>query len=154
MKSVIFCRSAFNYDRDAVSDESGLLCLDPSLAQQSFKEEVDINTIVNRFGVTGHLPSPARLPSYGDFEGVWDYQSAMNALRSADSAFMALPAALRKRFDNDPHQFVQFCSDDANRDEAVKLGILANSPGASFTNPKPEVSSGQNDPLVGGNTNL
>jgi len=150
--SIVFVRSAYNYDRDAVSHETGLECLDGSKTQQSFAQEADINTIVNRFGVTGQLPSPARLPSYGDFEGVWDYQSALHALKNAENAFMGLSADIRKRFDNDPALFVEFCSNDANRDEAVKLGLIANRPEASFTNPKPEVSSGQNDPLVGGNT--
>jgi hypothetical protein len=29
-----FLRTPYNYDRDVVSDESGLACADPSLAQQ------------------------------------------------------------------------------------------------------------------------
>ena len=45
------------YDKhDALSFSSGLACDDPSLTQQQFKEESDINNIVDRFMKTGHLP--------------------------------------------------------------------------------------------------
>ena len=41
----VFVRSGNNYDMQAVSDETGLLCEDASLAKQSFAEECDINKI-------------------------------------------------------------------------------------------------------------
>ena len=119
-----FVRSAYNYDRDAVSDESGLRCDDPSLTKQEFKEDADINVIVRRFNVTGQLPQGVVAPVYQDFEGVFDFQSAMNVLAAAESAFMAMPAEVRYRFHNNPHEFVQFCSDDANRAEAERLGLV------------------------------
>lgn len=121
---VPFFRTPYNYDRDLASDESGLRCDDPSLAKQQFREEADINTIVERFNLTGQLPDNVRLPSYGDFLGVGDYHTAMLAVRAAAEDFMALPAALRARFGNDPAQFVDFCSDESNTEEARKLGLL------------------------------
>lgn len=127
--SSIFLRSPFNYDRDAVSLETGLLCEDKSLAQQQFADDADINTIVRRFNLTGQLPDNVRAPQYADFEEVYDFQTAMNAIRSAEESFMAMPANVRSRFYNDPHRFVEFCSDPANMDEARKLGLLVPSPG-------------------------
>lgn len=124
MMKKVFVRAPYNYDGDAVSDETGFKCEEPSLAQQNFKEECDINYIMERFGVTGELPAGVRMPSYGDFSGIFDYHSAMNAVVQAQEAFNALPAELRARFDNDPAAFVDFCSDDANREEAVKLGLV------------------------------
>lgn len=119
-----FLRSGFNYDRDLASRESGLACADPSLAQQQFLEEVDINTIVRRFGITGELPHNGRAPTFGDFETVVDYQSAMQAIRDAEEAFMALPGAVRyDRFNNDPQRFVAFCSDPANLPALRDLGL-------------------------------
>lgn len=118
----VFVRSAFNYDVDAASDESGLDCQDPSLAKQEFKEESDINTILRRFNVTGHLPN-VRLPQFGDFDGIVDFHSAMNAIAQAHESFDALPAEIRSRFQNDPGQFVDFCLDDQNKDELVKMGL-------------------------------
>lgn len=120
----MFLRTPYNYDTMAASDESAITCLDASLAQQHAKEESDINTIVRRFGLTGELPSGVRMPQYGDFVGIGDYHSALNAVKAADSSFMELPADLRTRFDNDPAKFVEFCSDESNRAEAEKLGLV------------------------------
>lgn len=117
-------RTEFNYDRDLVSQETGLACEGEGLTKQSFAEEVDINTIVRRFGLTGELPVNRRMPSFGDFTGVFDYQSAMNAVVAARESFDALPAQVRKRFHDDPQEFVEFCSDKDNLDEARKLGMV------------------------------
>lgn len=120
----VFVRNPYNYDTNAASDESGLKCEDVSLAKQEFKEECDINTIVRRFGLTGQLPSDVRMPVSGDFTGITDFHSAMNAVREAQESFMEMPAHVRDRFANDPGKFVDFCLDDRNRDEAVKLGLV------------------------------
>lgn len=120
-----FLRSAYNYDRDKASDESGLDCsVEPSLTQQSFRDECDINVLVARFGLGAPLPQGMVPPVFGDFTGVDDYQSALNAIMAADERFMQMPAQVRSRFGNDPQQFVEFCSDENNRDEAVKLGLV------------------------------
>ena len=125
MKKSIFIRTAFNYDADEVSAETGLSCSEPTMAQQQFRDEADINIIMERFGRTGELIAPARMPQYGDFNGVSDYHTAMNAVIEAQASFDALPAKIRATFDNDPGRFVEFCLDDSNRDEAVKLGLVA-----------------------------
>lgn len=119
-----FLRTAYNYDMNAASDESGLRCEDPSMAQQQFLEECDINTIVERFGLNGEVPTSVTLPTYGDFSGVNDFQSAMNAVLVAQAQFMELPAKVRSRFDNDPQKLLEFVSDDANIPEARVLGLL------------------------------
>lgn len=124
MLTKVFVRSAYNYDMDAASDESGLLCKDVSLAVQSERDEVDINTIVKRFGLTGKLPDDVRSPQYGDFTSVLDYQGALNAVMEADREFMRLPADLRARFHNDPQALLSFVGNDENREEAQKLGLL------------------------------
>lgn len=116
-------RSALNYDRDYASASSALYCPEKTLAQQSQKEEADINTIVRRFGITGQLPQGVRVPSYGDFDGVSDYREALEAVESAKDSFMRMPAAVRARFDNDPGAFVDFCSDPGNLEELRRLGL-------------------------------
>lgn len=123
-----FLRSAFNYDTDKASDEAGLACLDDSLTQQQFKEEADINTIVNRFLKTGVLPTPDNMPQYVDFDGVFDYQSAMNTIRAADESFMRLDAKVRARFNNSPQEFLEFFGNPANEEEAIRLGLLLPKP--------------------------
>lgn len=118
-------RGAFGYDVDAASDEAGLRCEDETLALHSMAEECDINTIVRRFGLTGELPQGLRMPEYGDFTAVVDYHTAMNAIREAEAVFNQMPAEVRLRFDNNPGHFVDFCADDENYDEAVKLGLVS-----------------------------
>lgn len=120
----MFLRTPYNYDVNAASDESGLKCDDVSLAKQSFKEECDINTIVERFGIGYEMPQGVRAPFYGDFTEVGDFRSALDAVNAARESFMTLPADVRARFANDPHGFVEFCSRDENIDEVEKLGLL------------------------------
>lgn len=115
-------RSAYD-SHDAVSTSTGLVCDDPSLTQQQFKEESDINTIVDRFMKTGHLPDPVSMPQYVDYEGIFDFQSAMNVVRQADENFMRMDAKVRARFHNSPQEFLEFFADPANTDEAVRLGL-------------------------------
>jgi phage internal scaffolding protein len=125
MMKTPFLRSLYNYDRDVASDESGLACDDPTLAQQQFRDEADINTILERFGRTGEVVVPVRAPQFGDYSEVTDYHAAMNMIIEAQNAFDALPARLRKQFDNDPGRFVDFVMDDSNRDKAIEMGLIA-----------------------------
>lgn len=120
---MITLRAPFAYDVDQASLDAGLANDLPSLTQQSFAEDADINTIVERFGLTGQLPE-ALPPQYGDFSGVVDFQTAMNAVRVAGEGFMTLPAQLRARFENDPSRLISFLEDPGNRDEAISLGLV------------------------------
>lgn len=123
-KNSLFLRTPYNYDTDAASNESGLACEEPSLAQQHFKEECDINTILERFNITGMLPQVPLSPRYGDFTGIGDYHTALNRVIAAQDEFEALPAQIRARFDNDPANLIEFLNDEANRPEAEELGLV------------------------------
>lgn len=120
----MFLRSSFNYDRNQVSDETGLLCEDDSLAIQSAEEESNINTIVRKFGLTGELPGDVAMPKSGDFTNIPDFHSAMNLIRKTQEEFLRVPAEIRARFSNDPQVFMAFVEDDANYEEAKRLGLL------------------------------
>ena len=119
-----FVRSPYNYNTDAASNESGLRCEDASLTQQHQKDQADINFIVEQFNVTGILPTAPVSPQYGDFSGISDYQSALNAVIDAQDEFMSLPANLRSRFENDPVNLINFLSNEENRQEAIELGLI------------------------------
>lgn len=119
-----FLRTAYNYDMNDAGNESGLRCTDPTLAKQSFKDECDINKIVERFGLTGELPTNIAVPEYQDFTQIYDYHSALNAVAQANEAFEELPAKMRQRFQNDPETFVNFCTDPRNREELTRMGLL------------------------------
>lgn len=130
MKVGVFLRTEFNYDRDQSSRDSGLSMvdadgvLDVGKTQQHFAAECDINTIVERFGLTGQLPEVVKLPMSGDFTGVTDFQSALNAVIEARESFMELPADVRARFSNDPQRLLEFVADPKSRDEGIKLGLF------------------------------
>lgn len=115
-------KSAYD-DHDVESLVTGLECEDVSRAVQSSRDEVDINTIVRRFGLTGQLPENVHVPQFADFDEVHDFHTAMNLIGEARDSFMAMPAEVRARFDNDPQGLVAFVSDPANLEEMRKLGI-------------------------------
>jgi phage internal scaffolding protein len=123
-KNGVFLRTAYNYDKDAASNESGLACEEPSLAQQHFKDECDINNILRQFNITGLLPESPLSPRYGDFTGIGDYHTALNRVIAAQDEFEALPAQIRARFDNDPAQLIEFLENSENRPEAEELGLV------------------------------
>lgn len=120
----MFFSNGFNADNDQLSLDSGLCCEDESLAIQSAKDEADINTIVRRFGLTGELPGDLNMPQSGDFTNIPDFHTAMNLIRETQEEFLRVPAEIRARFNNDPQRLMQFVEDDANYDEARKLGFL------------------------------
>lgn len=81
-----------------------------TLTQQQFAEDADINTIVRRFGVTRSMPSGPEGGVYGDFTGISDYQSALDAVQRAQDGFMALDADVRLRYGNDPGRYLEYVS--------------------------------------------
>jgi len=136
-------KNPITYDRDKNSDLAKLVFIRPSRTQQSFRDECDINTILKRFNVTGQLPVGSVQPQYGDFSGITDYQSALNAVMAAQDSFLALPAKLRARFDNDPALFVDFASDEANKDEMKALGLLRQETAQAVVSSPSEPVSGE-----------
>ena len=123
-KNATFLRTPYNYDKDAASNESGLHCEDASLAQQHFKEECDINTILQKFNISGILPESTLSPRYGDFTGIGDYHTALNRVIAAQDEFDGLPATIRARFNNDPAELIEFLENSENRPEAEELGLV------------------------------
>lgn len=119
-----FLRTPYNYDTIAASNESGLACEEPSLAQQQFLEESDINSILRKFNITGELPNAPISPRYGDFSGISDFKTALDRVNATYDEFESLPGELRARFNNNPEELIQFLDNDENRLEAEKLGLV------------------------------
>lgn len=103
----------------------GIIFTEPTKTQQQFESECNINNIVKRYRETGVITHLAHEnPLYGDFSEVPDYQHALAIVMDAEAKFEALPASLRKRFDNDPARMLEFVQDESNYEEAVALGLL------------------------------
>lgn len=109
----------------------------PSLVKQAFKKECDINNIMARYQKTGLVDHVAmHQGNYDDLSDVPSYHEAMNKVLAANVSFRLLPSSIRKRFNNDPALFLDFVSDESNRDEMVSMGLI---PQAQELEPKAPV---------------
>lgn len=114
----------------------------PSLTQQQFAEEADINNIIASYNTTGLLTNPlvqsARQPLYGDFSSLpADYMQVQQQLLDAQMQFMELPSKIRQRFNNNPGELVTFLQNPENFAEAIELGLMEKS-SIPAPEPKPE----------------
>ena len=97
---------------------------EPSQAKQAFKAECDINNIMARYeqnGIVTHMMETQG--RYSDFLDAPDYQEGLNQIIAAQDAFGTLPASVRKRFNNNPAEFLDFVHNPDNLDEMIKLGL-------------------------------
>lgn len=125
MMSSVFIRQPYNYDVVAASDAVAFESTEPTMTQQQFKDESDINNLVDRFLRTGEIPPVDARAMYGDFvDSPQSYQEALDAVFEAQAGFDALPSKVRQRFNNDPAELLAFLQDSANLDEAIKLGLV------------------------------
>lgn len=101
-----------------------------SRTHQGSKDECDINRIMRRFEKTGVIEHQNRFQGrYGDFTLFpGDYQEALHQVRDANEMFLTLPAKVRKEFDNDPGQFLDFVTDPSNSDALKELGLTNEAP--------------------------
>lgn len=91
---------------------------------QAPESETNINMIIDR-AVKGNLVMMnQREPRYGDFSSGFNFTETQMRIKAFESNFERLPSELRARFDNDPAKLIEFASDPANKEEAIKLGIL------------------------------
>lgn len=96
----------------------------PSLTQQQFKSDTDINTIVAKMQKGEFLQTQSKQPAYGQTFRPNQYEEAIQVVRQAQNEFNALPSHIRERFKNDPSRLVEFVQNVDNTDEAIKLGLV------------------------------
>lgn len=137
------------YDKPEVP---GVTFTEPSLSQQHFKDECDINNIMAKYAKTGVWGDPnnpsTTQPMFDDFSTAEDFHSAQNFLAQAGQAFEALPAYLRKRFENDPAELLAFLDDESNREEAERLGLVQKTIVNDLTNPRIELHTDDSGKIV------
>lgn len=98
---------------------------DVSLTDQQWKEDVNINTIMDRFQKTGRINhTSGKQGVYADVSQIPDLLTASNIVKDASEKFASLNSKIRERFSNDPLKMVSFLQDPQNYDEAVNLGML------------------------------
>lgn len=110
------------------AESEGYVSENPSVTQQQFKDEADINYIVRMYDAQGVIPGQTgavpREPMFGDFSDLPENaQEAYNQILEAKANFNQLPIEIRKRFNFDPAAFFEFVQNPANVDELVSLGL-------------------------------
>lgn len=95
-----------------------------SRVKQSFKDETDINAIMARYIKTGVLDHIKENPGiYADLPVGADYQEALDIVIAAGEAFDELPGTVRRRFQNNAVQFLEFMDDPEMVEESYELGL-------------------------------
>jgi phage internal scaffolding protein len=109
-----------NFDRERVSIRFPKY----GLTKQSFKDECDINRIMDKYQKTGAVSHFNRhSPRYGDHSGM-DFHEAMNVITETQRMFGDLPSTVRNKFANDPGLFLDFIQNPENADEMAALGLF------------------------------
>lgn len=109
----------------------GFSCLDKdgepqeTRTKQNHKEECDINNIVKKYdkgrGLLTHVNQA--IASYGDFTQVNEYQVSLDLVNSSQQNFAALPSDIRRKFGQNPGEFLEFATNPENLDAMVDLGL-------------------------------
>lgn len=97
---------------------------EPTKTQTQFKDETDVNIIMRKYRSTGqitHLSNKQGM--YIDTENMSSYQEALHTVMKSRETFMQLPSEIRKRFQNDPQQLIDFLGNQENYEESIKLGL-------------------------------
>lgn len=96
---------------------------EPSMTDQSFKEESNINNIISKYSKTGMLPSNIRTHgSYLDITETKSLFEGLNTINEGLAVFNKLSEKVRRRVET-PQGLIEFLSDPENDDEAIKLGL-------------------------------
>lgn len=121
----------------------------PSRAKQSFKDECDINTIMAKYAQTGLVAHTTKhRGQYGDVTAALELQESIAVVENAMETFDSLPSAIRKRFSNDPTEFLQFVTNPVNQDAINEMGLGRPSEPAESVPAQPAVVSPADPPAA------
>lgn len=101
----------------------------PGKTEQAHKRETDMNYILRDYAKTGLIKHAQKHQGTYDDVTVDDFQEAMFLVTSAQNMFNDLPGQIKKRFNNDPAEFLGFVQNPENVDEMSRLGILKGNDG-------------------------
>lgn len=99
---------------------------DPGKTQQQFKDECDINFIVNRFLRGDDISHYHRAVMDGGVEQIvpenFDYTQASEIINQTNYLFAQLPAQDRDLFQNDPQNFIDYMENPEQIEDSYKRG--------------------------------
>lgn len=95
-----------------------------SMTEQNHLERVKIQNIIKRYTAQGMIDHVNYYEGqYGDFVNSLDFNQSMNIVAETTQMFESLPAELRRRFNEDPAEYLDFVQNPENRAEMEELGI-------------------------------
>jgi len=97
---------------------------EPSMTEQQFAKDADVNHIMAQYLKTGHSPFQNTHGIYADISEIPDLSQALQTVTQAQESFDSLDSSVRARFGNSPVELINFLKDDKNREEGIKLGLL------------------------------
>lgn len=110
-----------------------------SRTRQSEAKYADINVIMAKYEKSGMLPAASAEGFYADVSQVGDFREAIERVQRGDEIFMTLDAKVRKEFNNDVSEFLDFVTDKENREANLahlkELGVVQES--SPVTEPAP-----------------
>lgn len=105
----------------------GLEFTQPSLTQQQFKDECEIESLLkahNLSQVMGIMNNHNQQPLYGDVSEIPDFHVSQNHLARATEYFEALPSDVRSRFNNSLSEFLTTLNNPGAREALTEMGVL------------------------------
>ena len=96
----------------------------PSMTDQQWKDETDVNKIIEKHkkvGVISHLSK--KQGQYADMSNISSLQESLIKIQSASMKFKELPQELRDKIHNDPLQLEGFLTDPKNNEYLESLGL-------------------------------
>jgi len=120
----VYFKTPYNHNRNAESNRVALTTPEPSLTDQSFKEDADINVIIAR-AQKGELP--VVLPEhFGNASEIPTLFEARSRIAESNATFYKLAPQIREEFLNDPARWerqVLKDLDEANLDNLRRMGV-------------------------------
>ena len=101
----------------------------PGMTEQAHKRETDMNYILREYTKTGLIKHAKNYQGQYDDVSVQSFQEAMFLVKNAERMFSELPSEARKRFANNPEQFLEFVQNPDNKSEMQRMGILKGNDG-------------------------
>ncbi|AXL14558.1 internal scaffolding protein [Microviridae sp.] len=100
---------------------------DECMTHQEFKEECNIYNLIKNHGYD-YLQNlnqsvTAAQAMYGDYTQINEYQTALNLVQKSNEMFMQIPSDIRKKFNNDAGQYLEFVSNPKNQDKLIEYGL-------------------------------
>lgn len=105
----------------------GLEFHEPSLTQQQFKDECEIESLLkahNLSQVMGIINNHDQQPLYGDVSEIPDFHVSQNHLARATEYFEGLPSDVRSRFNNSLSEFLTMLNNPSAREALTEMGVL------------------------------